>query len=90
MHICGERYTKEFLQSNPTILETYTNKHGQVITFYEHPTKGDSAPIYATIDAHPHILINTSFYDVSDMTQDHEEYTPAFDKNGYLKLSADI
>lgn len=90
MHICGETYTKDFLKSNPTILETYKNKHAQTITFYEHPTKGDSAPVYATIDTHPNLLINTGFYEVDDMIQDNEEYTPAFDKHGYLKLSADI
>lgn len=90
MHVCGERYTKDFLQGDPTILGTYKNKHAQTITFYEHPTKGDTAPIYATIDTQPHLLINTGFYEVDDMVQDHEEYTPAFDKHGYLKFSAEV
>ena len=49
----------KFLAQNPTLLATYGE-----FKVYEHPTRGDDAPVYmVTPSGH---LINTGFYDLGD------------------------
>ena len=49
----------KFMAHNPTVILTIGG-----YTLYEHPTRGDTAPLYmATPDGR---LINTGFYDTGD------------------------
>ena len=50
---------ERFMAHNPTLLATYG-----AYKVWEHPTRGDTAPVYMTTpDAR---LINTGFYDLGD------------------------
>ena len=52
-----------FLSKNPTLLATYGSYNA-----WEHPTRGDTAPVYlSTPDGR---LINTGFYDLGDFDLD--------------------
>ena len=49
----------KFMEHNPTVILRIGG-----YTLYEHPTRGDEAPLYlATPDGR---LINTGFYDIGD------------------------
>lgn len=61
--------TKKFMSYCPTLLDSMTNQLGQRVEFYEHPTLGDSAPVYAKID---NIVANTGFYDLGDFFMQEE------------------
>jgi hypothetical protein len=66
----------KFLAHNPTVLATTINRLGQLVTFYEHPTKGDEAPVYAAIADR---LANTDTYDLDDMVNQcigYDDYVP--------------
>lgn len=52
-----------FLAQNPTKLGTFGGYN-----LWEHPTRGDTAPIYMT--THDVRLINTGFYDMGDFDLD--------------------
>lgn len=73
MTICNPAFTAKFLALNPTSYGTMTNTSGQVVTFYEHPLRGDEAPVYGMIDG---VLFNTEFFETDDMEAEHGEYTP--------------
>ena len=77
MTIYGKNFTENFMAQNPYVLGTHVNRLGQLITFYEHPTRGDEAFVYGMIDG---ILFNTGFMDLDDMTAEHGEYTPEIEK----------
>ncbi len=62
---------------NPTQLGEMTNSLGQVITFYEHPTRGDEHPIIA-VSHELQAIGNTEFYELDDMMAEHGEYEPSF------------
>ena len=49
----------KFMSHNPTLLATFGGYR-----LYEHPTRGDSAPVYMTTPNGT--LINTGFYDLGD------------------------
>jgi hypothetical protein len=50
---------ERFFAGNPTLLATFGD-----FRLYEHPTRGDTAPVYmATPDGR---LINTGFFDLGD------------------------
>ena len=49
----------KFMSHNPTLLATFGGYR-----LYEHPTRGDEAPIYMTTPNGT--LINTGFYDLGD------------------------
>jgi hypothetical protein len=50
---------ERFLSKNPTLLASYGD-----YSVWEHPTRGDTAPVYmSTSDGR---LINTGFYDLGD------------------------
>lgn len=51
-----------FLAKNPTLLATVRG-----INFYEHPTRGDEAPVYAIVDGR---LIETDAWDCADLIND--------------------
>jgi hypothetical protein len=53
----------KFLAQNPTLLATYGE-----FKIYEHPTRGDSAPVYMVTPIGR--LVNTGFYDLGDFDLD--------------------
>jgi hypothetical protein len=66
----------KFMAYNPTVLGTTINRLGQLVTFYEHPTQGDEAPVYAGIADR---LANTGNYDLDDMLDQsigYDDYVP--------------
>jgi hypothetical protein len=73
-------YTK-LMSLNPTELGVMTNDKGQVITFIEHPTRGDEFPVIA-VHHETQQAGNTEFYELDDMTAEHGEYQPWFDEQG--------
>ena len=56
--------TEKFLSHNPTLLLTIGR-----FKLYEHPLRGDEAPIYMIYRGH---LFNTGFYDLGDFYDDNE------------------
>jgi len=69
-------YTK-LMAHNPTSFGTHINAIGQTIEFYEHPLKGDEAQVICV--CHDLQLAEYStFYETTDMVQDHKEYEPSF------------
>lgn len=73
MNFTSKNFQDSFMSQDPFKMGEYTNNIGQLIEFYEHPTRGDEACVYALIEGH---LINTGFMDLDDMIADHGEYTP--------------
>jgi hypothetical protein len=73
MTICSPQTTAKFMALEPTSYGTHTNKLGQIITFYEHPLRGDEAPVYGMIEG---VLFVTDFWETDDMEAEHGEYTP--------------
>ena len=66
------------MSHEPTLLGSVTNQLGQAVEFYEHPTMGDTAPVYAKIDD---VVINTGAYDTDDFHLD-SEYNPILTNDG--------
>lgn len=59
-----KRYNIEKLMShNPTKYGEQLNQLGQLQEFYEHPLKGDEAPVICIIDG---IAFDTDFFDTDD------------------------
>jgi hypothetical protein len=48
-----------FLAQNPTLLTSFG-----AFRIYEHPTRGDTAPVYMVTP--DNLLVNTGFYDLGD------------------------
>lgn len=77
-------YTK-LMSYNPTSYGKITNSKGQEIEFFEHPLLGDEAFVICAC----HELNLASFYpffEIDDMTQEHREYEPWFDKQNKLRI----
>ena len=53
----------KFLEHNPTLLASFGG-----FNLYEHPTRGDEAPVYMVTPNGA--LINTGFYDLGDFDLD--------------------
>lgn len=75
---------KKLIDQVPTQLgEEFLNSAGQKITFYEHPTGGDSVQVVCV--CHDLKLAALSdFFEIDDMIADHREYEPIFTKEGNL------
>lgn len=54
-----DKQKEAFFANNPTLLDSFDD-----FKLYEHPTRGDSAPIYMLTPGGK--LINTGFYDLGD------------------------
>lgn len=67
-----------FMEHEPTKLGSITNQLGQLVEFYEHPTLGDEAPVYAKIGD---VVINTGLYETDDFHSD-SEYNPVLTEHG--------
>ena len=63
---------KAFMDRSPTLLKSVVNHIGQTCDFYEHPLRGDEAPVHVDIDG---VMANTGFYDLGDFTPD-SDYMP--------------
>jgi hypothetical protein len=76
---------EKLMDQNPTQLDEMVNKLGQKITFYEHPTLGDSAPVIVV--CHKLKLAEVSdFFETDDMMASHGEYEPSFVNPGKLVI----
>ena len=58
----------KFLAQNPTLLASYGLGPDCQYRLFEHPTRGDEAPVYMV--APTGYLINTGFYDLGDFEDD--------------------
>lgn len=67
---------KQFMADDPTSIGEVMNQYRQKIELYEHPTKGDSAPVIAVL--HTHRLVGrTEAFDLDDFYEG-SEYNPVF------------
>jgi hypothetical protein len=69
-------YTR-LMALEPTKYGQMTNFAGQLIEFYEHPTRGDEHPVIAVCHDMK-LAATTDFYELDDMIADHGEYQPWF------------
>jgi hypothetical protein len=69
-------YTK-LMALEPTKYGQMINDAGQLIEFYEHPTRGDEHPVIAVCHEMK-LAATTDFYELDDMIADHGEYQPWF------------
>lgn len=69
-------YTR-LIALDPTKYDQVTNSEGQLIEFYEHPTRGDEAEVICV--CHDlQLAAYSGFYDCEDMMALHKEYEPIF------------
>mgnify|MGYP003644199367 FL=1 len=61
---------------NPTKYGEVTNQRGQLVEFYEHPTKGDEYPVIAIIEEFKEAVC-TDFFDTSDFFEG-SDYNPVY------------
>jgi hypothetical protein len=61
-----------FLAHNPTLLDSLKARRFGSYRFYEHPTRGDNAPVFMITPSG--YLINTGFYDLEDFDLDTCEH----------------
>ena len=62
----------------PTSFGTFTNSKGQVIEFFEHPTKGDSVQVICVCHELK-LAAYSDFFETDDMIAEHGEYEPSFE-----------
>ena len=67
---------KRFMADDPTKIGEVMNQYRQKIEFYEHPTKGDSAPVIAVLHTH-RLTSRTEAFDLGDFYEG-SEYNPVF------------
>ena len=68
---------QKLMSQNPTEYGKYSNSKGQLITFVEHPFKGDEFPVICV--CHELQLAEASdFFEIDDMVAAHKEYEPSF------------
>ncbi len=68
---------KKLMALNPTKLGEMTNSQGQLIEFYEHPTRGDGAQVLC-VCKELELAAYSDFFELDDMIADHKEYEPNF------------
>ena len=76
---------QKLISLNPTVYGTMINSQKQEITFVEHPTRGDEYPVIAVCHELK-LAAATDFFELDDMTAEHGEYEPWFDKDGELVI----
>jgi hypothetical protein len=69
-------YTR-LMALNPFKYGEMINSIGQLIEFYEHPTRGDEYPVIAVCHYHA-LAAATDFYELDDMIAEHGECEPVF------------
>lgn len=79
---------EKLMGHHPTSYGTMTNSKGQEIEFYEHPTRGDEAPVLCV--CHDLKLAGVStFFETDDMEAEHGEYEPTFE-DGLLFIGGSL
>lgn len=74
---------ENLMKENPFEYGTMTNSIGQLITFVEHPLRGDAYPVICV--CHKLKLASCSdFMETSDMEAEHKEYEPSFQKGEFF------
>ena len=69
---------EKLMSDNPTSYGKIINSKGQEIEFFEHPFRGDEAPVICV--CHKLKLAETStFFETDDMEAEHREYEPTFE-----------
>jgi hypothetical protein len=71
---------QKLMSHEPTIYGEFTNSLGQLITFVEHPFKGDEFPVICVCHE-LQLAAASDFFELDDMTADHGEYAPSFQEN---------
>lgn len=72
MKALTRKETLTLLTHNPRLLSDFHNQQGQHVKLFEHPTRGENAPVHAIING---IAFNTSFHDTDDLFEG-SEYNP--------------
>ena len=67
----------KLMKNNPTEYGRIVNKAGQEITFYEHPLRGDEAPVIVVCHE-LQLAEHSDFYETDDMAAEDGEYQPSF------------
>lgn len=75
-----------FMNLNPTLYMEQVNQLGQNVKYYEHPLKGDEAPVMVCINE---TVIYTDFYDCGDFYED-SEYNYCMGSNGEIKCFFEV
>jgi hypothetical protein len=70
----------KFMSLKPYEYSEFKNSIGQLITFAEHPIKGDSAPIMAIFKEEKKVYC-TDFYELGEMDEVNGEYEILLIKN---------
>lgn len=67
----------KLMSLEPYVLGELKNSIGQVITFVEHPTRGDEYPVICVCNE-LQLAEKSDFYEIDDMIATHKEYEPLF------------
>jgi len=67
----------DLMSASPTLLHSFKNAMGQLVSLYEHPTLGDSYPIIIVIGR---VAVKSDFYEVDDLSSGGE-YEPLLIEN---------
>lgn len=75
-----KKYYAKLMENNATqYSDSIENSKGQKIEFYEHPFKGDMAPVIAVCHELK-VAADTDFFDTEDFCED-SDYNPVFLEN---------
>ena len=77
----------KFMSRNPYLLHTMSNDRGQELKFYEHPYRGDAAPILVTID--DKVAAHTDFFDLGDFYKG-SDYLPVLLGDGSVVYQFEV
>lgn len=80
----NEMNYQKLMSLDPTVYGEFTNSLGQLITFVEHPLRGDEYPVICVCHE-LQLAASSDFFELDDMTAEHGEYAPSF-QNGKLYI----
>lgn len=69
---------EKLMNENPFEYGEMTNSIGQLISFIEHPFRGDEYPIICVCHKLK-LACCSDFFETDDMLADHKEYEPSFE-----------
>ena len=72
----------DLMEQKPTLLDRMINSYGQEVAFYEHPFKGDEAPVIVVFPYEAKAY-SSGFYDLEDMMK-NEDYEPLYTQRGFI------
>lgn len=79
-------YKEDLENQNPRRLMSILNEEGQLVTFYEHPTEGEDAPIVGCIEG---TWFDTTFYDLEEFYTEGD-YLPVKLSGGIIVPSFEV